>query len=154
MNTQVSIAMADFERDYDAFLMACGDLEESGRWDVSELGPAAAYFEADAFGAVLQVMSADGVFERPEAEVLNAMFGTSYTPRQLSGLYHSLGPAARAYINESSDDALTLLRGIDPDLAQSYRNLLLEACRIVSLSDGVAEKSERMLIAALREALA
>lgn len=153
MNSQAEIALADFTKDYEAFLIACGDLEDSGRWNASELGPAAAYFEADAFGAILQVMSADGVFERAEAEVLNAMFGTQYTPRELSGMYHSLNPTLRAYLNEESDDAITLLAGIDADLAESYRNLLLEACRIVSLSDGVAEKSERMLIAQLREAL-
>ena len=153
MNTQAEIALVDFKKDYEAFLVACNDLEESGRWDAGELGPAAAYFEADAFGAILQVMSADGVFEHAEAEVLNAMFDTQYSPRQLSDMYHSLKPTLRAYLNEESDDALTLLKGLDADLAETYRNLLLEACRIVSLSDGVAEKGERMLIAQLREAL-
>jgi uncharacterized tellurite resistance protein B-like protein len=112
------------------------------------------YFEGDAFSAVLQVMSVDGVFERSEAEVLNAIFGTAYTPRQLNELYRSLKPTLQSYLNDDSEDALTLLRGIDAKLAESYRNLLLGACRIVSLSDGVAEKSERMLIAQLREALA
>ena len=111
------------------------------------------YFESDVFGAILQVMSVDGVFERPEAEVLNALFGTQYTPRELSDMYQSAKPTLQAYLNEDSDDALTLLQKIDPNMAESYRNLILEACRIVSLSDGVAEKSERMLIASLREAL-
>jgi tellurite resistance protein len=99
-------------------------------------------------------MSADGVFEHAEAEVLNAMFGTQYSPRELSNMYHSLKPTLEAYLNEDSDDALTLLKNIDSTLAESYRDLLLEACRIVSMSDGVAEKAERMLIAQLREAIA
>ncbi|MDO4796883.1 MAG: TerB family tellurite resistance protein [Coriobacteriales bacterium] len=154
MDSQAEIALANFEKDFDEFLIACNELEESGVWNASEMGPAAAYFQADVFGAILQVMRADGVFERPEAEVLNAMFGTSYTPRQLSELYHSIDPVLRSYLNEDADDALTMLKDLDPELADSYRNLLLEACRIVSLADGVAEKSERMLIAALREALA
>ena len=154
MDTQAEIALADFKKDYEAFLVACSNLEESGRWDVSKLGPAAAYFEADAFAATMQIMSADGVFERPEAEVLNAMFDTEYTPRQLSDMHHSLGPTLKAYLSEDSDDAITLLKGIDADLSESYRKLLLEACRIVSLSDGVAEKSERVLIAQLQEMLA
>lgn len=154
MNSQAEIALDDFQKDFEAFIVSCNELEESDRWDVDELGPTAAYFESDLFGAVLQVMSADGVFERPEAEVLNAMFDTSYTPRQLSDLYHSLGPVLKAYLSDDSDDALTILSNVDPSLAESYRSLLLEACRIVSLSDGVAEKSERMLIAQLREVLA
>ncbi len=154
MNTQAEIALADFKKDYEAFLLSCNELEESGRWDVDELGPAAAYFEADVFAATMQVMSADGVFELPEAEVVNAMFDTQYSPRQLSNMQRSLSPALKAYLSEDSDDALTLLKGIDSDLAETYRKLLLEACRIVSLSDGVAEKNERMLIAQLREMLA
>lgn len=153
MNTQAQLALESFERDLEAFLVSCDDLEKSGRWDAAELGPASAYFESDLFGAVLQVMRADGVFERPEAEVLNAMFGTSYTPRQLSGMYHSIGPVLKSYLGDDSDDALGMLRAIDPGMAGTYRDLLVEACRIVSLSDGVAEKSERVLIAQLREAL-
>jgi uncharacterized tellurite resistance protein B-like protein len=153
MNTQAEIALVDFRKDYEAFLVACNELEESGRWNTAEFGPAAAYFESDAFGAILQVMSADGVFERSEAEVLNAIFDTNYKARDLSRMYHSTEPTLQAYLDEDADDALTLLNGIDSKLAESYRKLLLEACRIVSLSDGVAEKSERMLIAQLREAL-
>jgi tellurite resistance protein len=154
MNTQANLALDDFGKEYEAFLIACNELEESDRWDANELGPASAYFESDAFGAILQVMSADGVFEHAEAEVLNAMFGTQYSPRELSNMYHSLKPTLEAYLNEDSDDALTLLKNIDSTLAESYRDLLLEACRIVSMSDGVAEKAERMLIAQLREAIA
>lgn len=153
MNTQAEIALVDFRKDYEAFLLACNELEESGRWNTAELGPASIYFESDAFGAILQVMSADGVFERSETEVVNAIFDTNYKARELSGMYHASEPTLQAYLNEDSDDALTLLSGIDAKLAESYRNLLLEACRIVSLSDGVAEKGERMLIAQLREAL-
>ena len=153
MNTRAEIALEDFSKNYEDFLAECDKLEESGRWNADELGPASVYFESDVFGAVLQVMSVDGVFERPEAEVLNAMFGTQYTPRQLSEIYHSAKPTLQAYLNEDSDDAITMLGKIDPNMAESYRDLLLEACRIVSLSDGVAEKGERMLIASLREAL-
>ena len=153
MNTRAEIALENFSKSYQEFLDECDKLEESGRWNTDELGPAAVYFESDVFGAILQVMSVVGVSERTEAEVLNALFGTQYTPRELSDMYQSAKPTLQAYLNEDSDDALTLLQKIDPNMAESYRNLILEACRIVSLSDGVAEKSERMLIASLREAL-
>lgn len=154
MNTKADIALADFVQNLDDFLIACDSLEQSGAWDVKKLGPAAAYFEADLFGLVLQVMSADGVFEHAEAEVLNTMFSSSYTPRQLSEMYKSLKPTISRYTDKDADDALDFLGKIDSELRDNYRDLLLEACRIVSLSDGVAEKSERMLIAKVREALA
>ena len=153
MNSRASIELDNFAEKLEAFYASCEELEGSGAWDVDELGPMCGYFEADLFAVTLQVMRADGVFEHAEAEVLNAMFGTDYTPRQLGQLYRDAEPLAHVYVGEEPD-ALTVLGRIDPALRDEYRDLLLEACRIVSLSDGVAEKSERMLIAALREALA
>ena len=153
MNSRASIELENFSQKLDEFYTACEALENSGAWKTAKLGPMSAYFEADLFAVALQVMRADGVFERAEAEVLNTMFATDYTPRQLGELYRSAEPVARAYVGDE-DDALTLLATIDPELREQYRDLLLEACRIVSMSDGVTEKSERMLIAALREALA
>lgn len=153
MNTKADIALTEFNKKYNEFLIACNDLEELGEWNIGELGLASAYFEADLFNVVLQVMSADGVFERSEAEVLNSMFSTHYTPRQLSQMYHSAKPVVEDYVSDDADDALALLAHINPVMRDRYRELLLEACRIVSMSDGVAEKSERMLIAQLREAL-
>lgn len=153
MNSKIEIALRDFEQKLNTFLIACGELERLGTWNVRRRGPMVAYFEADLFNVALQVMVADGVFERSEAEVLNAMFNTSYTPRQLSQMYHSSKPVVQDYVDEDSEDALTLLAGIDEALANEYRELLLDACKIISLGDGVAEKSERMLIAQLREAL-
>lgn len=153
MDTKAEMALASFETNLNEFLIACSELEESNAWPTQDFGPMGAYFEADLFAVTLQVMSADGVFERVEAEVLNRMFGTSYTPRELSAIFRSTKPTAMDYCNEDAEDALTVLGGVDAALTERYRNLLLEACRIVSLSDGVAEKAERMLIAQLREAL-
>ena len=153
MNTKAEIALKQFDKDLNAFLIACNDLEELGTWNVRKRGPMATYFEADLFTVALQVMSADGVFERAEAEVLNAMFSTSYTPRELSQMYHSSNPVIDDYFSKTSQDALGMLSGLDANLADAYRGLLLDACEIISLSDGVAEKSERELIAQLQEVL-
>ncbi len=154
MNTKATIELKHFSQDLEAFLFACDELENSGRWDLGNLGPMAVYFEADLFAVCLQVMRADGVFETPEAEVVNAMFGTSYTPRQLSELYDSAAPVATTYAEEDAQSALALLAQVDLALRDRYRDLLLKACDVIAVSDGDAEKSERMLIAAMREALA
>lgn len=153
MNSRSELALKDFDQKLNTFLVACNELERLGTWNVRKRGPMVTYFEADLFNVALQVMFADGVFERSEAEVLNAMFSTAYTPRQLSQMYHSSNPVVEDYVNEDSQDALTILRNVDPQLAEDYRDLLLDACEVFSMSDGVAEKSERMLIAQLREAL-
>lgn len=153
MNSKAEIALEHFITDYDAFIADCSECEQSGAWNVDEYGYMAAFFESDLFAVALQVMSADGVFERPEAEVLNRMFQTSYTSRDLRKLYVSLKPVIDDYCDEEAGDAVTLLSQVDPKLCEEYKRLILEACRIISLSDGVAEGEERLLIEKLRIAL-
>lgn len=153
MNTRAEIALESFCNRLDEFLVACSQMEETGKWDVGTYGYAAAYFEADLFAVLLQIMSADGVFERAEAEVLNRMLSSSYTPRELSNMYKSLGPVVDDYCDDEASDAVELLGRIDEKMCEDYRNLILDACDIVSKSDGIAERDERVLIEKLRIAL-
>ena len=153
MNTRAEIALDDFMVKFDEFLIACSELESSGRWDVDKHGPMSAYFETDLFAVVLQIMSADGVFERPETEVLNRMFSAEYTQRELFEIYKSIKPVVDGYCEKQARDAIKILRSVDEGLCDVYRELILDACDIVSASDGVAEDEERFLIAKLRIAL-
>lgn len=153
MNTKAQIALTSFVSDFDEFIAACSELERMGVWNVEERGLMSAYFETDLFAVVLQTMSADGVFERTEADVLNQMFSTSYTPRELNDMYQSLGSVVDDYCDADAADAVALLSGIDAELCERYRQLMLGACQVVSLADGVAEGDERVLLERLRIAL-
>lgn len=153
MNTKAQIALTSFVSDFDEFIAACSELERMGVWNVEERGLMSAYFETDLFAVVLQTMSADGVFERTEADVLNQMFSTSYTPRELNDMYRSLGSVVDDYCDADAADAVALLSGIDAELCERYRQLILGACQVVSLADGVAEGDERVLLERLRIAL-
>jgi tellurite resistance protein len=153
MNTKAQIALTSFVSDFDEFIAACSELERMGVWNVEERGLMSAYFETDLFAVVLQTMSADGVFERTEADVLNQMFSTSYTPRELNDMYRSLGSVVDDYCDADAADAVALLSGIDAELCERYRQLIIGACQVVSLADGVAEGDERVLLERLRIAL-
>ncbi len=153
MNTRAEIALEGFCVRLDDFLVACHELEASGKWDIDTHGYMAAYFQSDLFAVLLQIMSADGVFERTEADVLNRMLSSSYTPRELSSMYKSLGPVVDDYCDDEAPDAVELLAKIDEKMCEEYRGLILDACNIVSLADGVAERDERALIEKLRIAL-
>jgi tellurite resistance protein len=153
MNTKTEIALSHFCEDFDQFLVRCHDLEMSGKWSVSKYGLMSTYFESDLFAVLLQLMSADGVFERAEADVINQMFSTEYSARDLSKFYKSLGPVVNDYVDEEATDAMALLSEIDPELRDDYRKLMLDACNIISMSDGVAEGEERALIEKLTTAL-
>ena len=153
MNAQAEAALTSFVEKLDDFLVDCSKYEESGAWDVERLGYMSAYFEADLTGVVLQTMSADGRFEHAEAEVFNRMFNTNYTPKMLQEHYRLLKPVVDDYCDTDAQDALKTLGAVDEGLCDKYRELILEACNVVSLSDGVAEKGEVELIERLRAAL-
>lgn len=153
MNAQAEAALSSFVARLDKFLAACSTHEESGAWDVEELGYLSAYFEADLTGVVMQTMSADGHFGREEAEVFNRMFNTNYTPKMLRDNYRLLKPVIDDYCDVEAQDALKTLAKVDEGLCDTYRELILAACNVVSLSDGVAENDEVELIKRLRDAL-
>ena len=153
MNAQAEAALTSFVEKLDDFLVDCSKYEESGAWDVEKLGYMSAYFEADLTGVVMQTMSMDGRFERAEAEVFNRMFSTNHTPKMLRDNYVLLKPVIDDYCDADAQDALKTLAAVDESLCDKYRELILEACNVVSLSDGVAEKGEVELIERLRAAL-
>ena len=153
MNAQAEAALNSFIEKLDAFLVDCARYEESGAWDTAELGYMSAYFEADLTGVVMQTMRMDGIFKRAEAEVFNRMFNTNYTPKMLRDNYRLLKPVIDDYCDVDARDALSTLAKVDENLCDKYRELILEACNVVSLSDGVAEHGEIELIERLRAAL-
>ncbi|MBR3318161.1 MAG: TerB family tellurite resistance protein [Atopobiaceae bacterium] len=153
MNSKAEVALDQFIQDFDAFLVKCSEFELSGTWNVKQRGFMSAYFEADLLAVALHIMSVDGVFERAEAEVLNRMFQTNYTSRDLRNMYVSLKPVVDDYCDAEAADAVTLLSELSAELSEQYKQLILEACRIISLSDGVAEGEETELIEKLRAAL-
>jgi len=153
MNTSAEIALDHFVSDFDAFVVECAKVEDTGAWDSVTYGPMSAYFEADLFAVVLQAMSADGVFARPEAEVVNRMFSSSYTPREFNAMYQSLKPVIDDYCDAEAADAVALLSRIDPELCERYRNLILNACEVMTMSDGTEKSGEQRLIKRLRAAL-
>jgi uncharacterized tellurite resistance protein B-like protein len=153
VNLETTVSLEAYSARLDSFLARCHELEASNVWDVDEHGFMSAYFESDLFSVALQLMSADGTFESAEAEVLNAMFSTSYTSRDLRKMYVSLKPVVDDYCDADAQDALHVLEGIDGSLASEYRRLILGACDVISRADGVAEGTETRLIRRLRATL-
>lgn len=153
MNTKAEIALRGFEQRLDKFLELCAELEDRGVWDIEHDGLMSAYFESDLMAVTLQIMSADGVFEHAEAEVVSSMFDCEYTPADLRETYRSLAPVINDYVRGEATEAIRKLQGIDPALADEYRQLILDAADVVSASDGIAEGAELRLIERIRAAL-
>lgn len=153
MNSQAEIALGNFMQEFDQFLELCDELEQSGEWNVRKQGYMSAFFQTDLFSVVLETMSADGVFENSEAEVVNRMFSSEYTSFDLRDMYGSLSSVIDDYCDGEAEDAVQILSAIDSEAAEQYRHLILSAVDVVSKADGIAEGSERDLIARLEAAL-
>ena len=154
MTAEANLELEAFLKKFDSFLIACSEFEESGKWDIEKMGLMSAYFEADLTGVVLQTMSVDGSFDQAEADVYNRMFSTGCTPDELRETYRLLEPVVDDYCDAEAPDAIATLSELDPGLCESYRDLILRACAVVSSSDGIAEGKEIELIEKLKAALA
>ena len=154
MDRTVEAELSSFITQFDSFILACDAQEEDCEWDTEEFGPMAAYFQADLSAVVLHLISADGQFEEAEAEVFNRMFDTQMSADDLAETFNSTDNAITDYCDGEAQDALETLAGYDCGLDDAYRDLLLSACDVISLCDGVAEGEEAELIARFRDALA
>lgn len=153
MNSQAEIALSNYMEELDQFLGLCDEFDSSGKWNVRKNGYMSAFFKTDLFSVVLEAMSADGVFENSEAEVISRMFSSEYTNAELRDMYNSLSSVITDYCDGEAEDAVRMLSDIDPIAADQYRHLILSAVDVVSKADGVAEGSEQELIAKLEKAL-
>lgn len=145
--------LTSFIEQFNGFLVTCNELEDNDAWDKEANGPIELYLQADLLGVVLQLMSVDGHFEQAEADVVNTMFGGAYAPEELEEVFGDLDPIIEDYCDGQKADTLALLLPLSPALADTYRDLILMAARIVSESDGVAEGQEKELIHRLEQAL-
>ena len=106
MNSQAEIALRNYMLEFNEFLRLCDELEREGKWNVRKNGYMSAFFQTDLFSVVLETMSADGVFENAEAEVINRMFSSEYTNFELRDMYGSLSSVIDDYCDGEAEDAV------------------------------------------------
>ena len=131
------------------FRNGCDALEQEGLWPVDELGEMEAYFDNDLACVIIRLIAADGRFFPEEVDSLNRALGFHYSVDTLKAIYADCGERINALFETELDDSLSLLRCLDPELGETYRQMLITLAKIVTESDGGVSDSEKAAAAEL-----
>ena len=138
---------------YEKFMTACDAFEKENKWDRDQNGEMDAYYFHDIMCVFIHLISADGVFSPEEADFVNQVFGFGYTAEELAELYRVQGEDIENLLNYIPLD-YGKLKTISGDLAELYKNMLLQACDVLAVSDGSVHKNEQKYIDSLKASLA
>ncbi len=131
-----------FKLQYEKFLHGCDALEMDEIWDVDKLGDMETYYFNHMVCFILRLISADGVFSQEETKYVNDMFGFTYSDEELAEIYRTEGKDIRKMLDDDLPEGYRRLKEINDELASCYKDMLFQACDIISESDGIVRKSE------------
>jgi len=134
-----------FRTRWEQFLTACDAAEELGRWDTEADGQMEAYYTEDLICIVLKLISADGSVSAEEARIVRELFDFQYTPEELRRVADELREQIERLLAEDVRAGLERLGAMDPRLEAMYRELIGDACEIVSESDGLTVAESEFL---------
>ena len=121
----------DFRYKYDRFFIGCDAVEEEGLWDKEENGEMDGFYQNDLVSVIIRLIAADGVISDKETEYLNKTFGFDYTTEELKEVYRSCEENIGRSFDETFESGITLLRSINEELADAYKELLCLICDII-----------------------
>lgn len=126
---------------WEQFMTACDALEWSRKWNKELYGEMEAYYENDIVSILLRIIASDGRITSEETEQLNKCYGFSYTNEELQEVCDHFKDEA-----EDPDSSLlegySLLKSVDPKLAEFYAELVVFACSMIVESDGALMEHE------------
>lgn len=136
-----------FQTKVEAFLEACESLQERGLWEEEEYGNVQAYYVNDLVCIIARIIAADGEITERETEFLGEVFGFDYTVEELEEVYEICIDSIKDMFETGVNEAYQLLKDMDMDLADSYKELILLAGQVAMDSDDMimssaAEKEE------------
>ena len=135
----INVLAEEFKSKWEQFIKGCDAVEENGQWDKEEYGEMEVFFESELTSVIIHLIATDGVISENEVEYLNKLFGLDYTLDLLKEAYYNTQEQIDNYFSDNFVNGRDLLKGIDPDLAVTYDELLTSACDIITESDGIAE---------------
>ena len=131
-----------FMLQYDAFVQSCDAAEAEGLWNTEEYGEMEGYYFNILMGVILHLIVVDGNIAESEVDYLNSSFGFEYTTDSLLEVYYSVGSDIEQNYLENAKNGLELLKGMNEEIAQKFRELLSLVCRIITESDADVREEE------------
>ena len=131
-----------FKLKYEAFLLGCDSLEETGDWDIDELGEMDVFYANDLISVIIRLIAADGKIDCKEAKYLNDTFGFEYSAEELRCVYDSCKDDISSSFDENFENGISYMRRVNSKLADAYKELLSLICDIIIESDGMISEAE------------
>ena len=144
------IEIEGFKLNYEKFLTACDAQELEGKWDVEDKGEMDAWFANDLICAVVRLIAADGKVSMEEVKYLNKSLGFSYTADELQEVYRACEDRIEYMFEREIPRSIEQLSRLEPGLAELYRNMMLQICDLIIVSDGMIADEERQAAEQLR----
>ena len=132
----------EFKIKYEKFIIGCDSLEEIDAWDKKAHGEMDVYYENEIISIIVGLIVSDGEIGDKEVEYLNKNFGFEYTAKDIYDIYESCDDELDDYFDENFENGLSLMRSVNTELADVYKELLRLICSIILESDGVATDEE------------
>lgn len=132
---------------YEDLVAKCDEAEASGKWDIDEMGDMEIYIENALLCTVIRIIAADGEFNPAEVDFLNKAFynsgfGFDYSVNELMTTYRNAKETIDAMFEDGLDDDMELFRGVSDEIAELYKNLLINIAEIIINSDGEIDARE------------
>ena len=126
-----------FKTKHESFINGCDSVELVDKWDVEENGEMDAYYSSDLATVMIRLIAIDGEITDSEVEYLNETLDFEYTDEELNELYRNSKDDISEFFDESFENGISLMRGINSLLADAYKELLKLICQIAIECDGV-----------------
>ena len=127
-----------FKTKHESFINGCDSVELADKWNAEENGEMDAYYSSDLATVMIRLIAIDGEITDSEVEYLNETLDFEYTDEELKELYRNSKDDIAEFFDESFENGISLMRGINSKLADAYKELLKLICQIAIECDGVA----------------
>ncbi|MBO5702282.1 MAG: hypothetical protein J6S71_07560 [Clostridia bacterium] len=131
-----------FEMAHESFIIGCDSIEEMGLWNKNEYGEMEAFYSNDLVSVIIRLIATDGKITDKEVAYLDEIFGFQYDTDELREVYNCCQDDIGNSFDEAFENGITILRGINEKLANTYKRLLGLVCEIIIECDGVISASE------------
>jgi len=134
MNELISLSEG-FKLKHELFVIGCDSAEAQEKWDVEEKGEMETYFLGEIMSIVLYLASADGKITEEETAYINNLLGFKDSTKTYMNIYESCKAEIDDVAKRKIPESINLLKTINEEMAEHYREMLLLGCKIVAASD-------------------
>ena len=100
---------------------------------------------------VMPFVAIDGKVTEEETEYVNRIFGTEYSVRDLKNICMDAAQEAEEIIRVRIQETSQLLKKIDAEFEEKYRDMYFTLCEIIEMSDSELVIEEAALLKLLKE---